>query len=132
MHNRDLQDVRLVGTLTLLLGVVLFALTGFTALLLLYVGASSNAAGFFKGILGVLLALVMAATLCGLGGQMQHIRTGFAHELENLRLVWTSMVLMMVVCGAAAIWLVPPLFGLAALVLLAMLAIRGAVIRLTT
>jgi len=132
MHDRDLQDVRLVGTLCLILGIVLFVLTAITTLLLLYASASSSSSAFLQGMLGVLLALVMGASLSGLGGQMQHIRTGFAHELENLRLVWTSLVLMMVACGAAAIWLVPPLFALALLVLLALLAVRGAVIRLTT
>lgn len=132
MHDRDLQDVRFVGTLALILGVVMFVLTGLTALLLLLASTTASTGDFLKGALGVLLALVMAASLSGLGGQMQRVRTGFAHELENLRLVWTALVLMMGLCGTAAIWLVPPLFGVAALVLLALLAVRGAVIRLTT
>jgi len=131
MHDRDLQDVRLVGTLALLLGVVLFVLTGLLTMLLLYANAASNTADFFKGALSVLLALVMGATLSGLGGQMQHVRTGYAHELENLRLVWTAMVLMMALCGTAAIWLIPPLFALAAIMLVALFGIRRAVIRLT-
>ena len=50
------------------------------------------------------------------------------HDPENLRLVWTALVIMMVFCGVAGLWLVPPLSALAVLMLFALFAVRGSVI----
>ena len=130
--QRDIDNVRFVGVLALILGVTLFVLTGLTTLFLL-VSISGEANGnVARGALGVGLALIMASSLSGLGGELQRLRPDFMHNPENLRRVWAALVIMMVFCGFAGLWLVPPLSALAALILFALFAIRSSVIRLTS
>jgi hypothetical protein len=130
--QRDIDNVRLVGVLALTIGILLFILTAIVTLFLLIASPGADEGAIARGALGVGLALVMASSLSALGGQMQRLRPDFMHDPENLRLVWTALVIMMVFCGLAALWLVPPLTGLATLVLIGLIAIRGAVIRLTS
>lgn len=130
--QRDIDNVRLVGVLALTMGVVMFMLTALVTLFLLFAITGSGEGSVARGALGVALALVMASSLSGLGGEMQKLRPDFIHDPENLRLVWTALVVMMVFCGLAGLWLVPPLSGLAVLILFALFAVRGSVIRLTS
>jgi hypothetical protein len=129
--QRDINNVRFVGVLALTMGVVLFVLTALTTLFLLFASTTANGGTVEHGALGVALSLVMASTLSSLGGQMQRLRPDFMNDPENLRLVWTALVVMMVIFGLAGLWLVPPLSGLAILMLFALFGIRGSVIRLT-
>lgn len=130
--QRDIDNVRFVGILSLIMGVVLFILTGLVTLFLLLSAAGTSGGGVVRGALAVALALVMASSLSGLGGELQRLRSDFMHDPENLRRVWTALVIMMVLCGVAGLWLLPPLSALAALLLFALFGIRGAVIRLTS
>jgi hypothetical protein len=132
MPDRDLSDVRLVGTCAFAVGAMLLLLTIVTSFFLLVAGGAKSENGLAHGLLSVGLAIVMALTLIGCGGTMRAIRPGNTSDLENLRLVWTSLVLIMVLSVPAGFWLLQPLADLAVLMLLALFAIRGAVIRLTT
>jgi len=117
--QRDINNVRFVGILALTMGVVLFVLTALATLFLLIAGSTVDGGAVARGTLGVALALVMASSLSGLGGELQRLRPDFMHDPDNLRLVWTALVVMMALCGVAGLWLVPPLTGLAALMLFA-------------
>ncbi len=131
MSDRDLSDVRLVGTGAFVLGTVLLLLTIVTAFLLLLAGAVNVNSNLFRGLLTLMVAIIMAVSLIGCGGAMRTIRLGNTSDMENLRLIWTSLVLIMLICGIGSLWLLPPLADVAALVLLGLFAVRGAVIRIT-
>jgi hypothetical protein len=124
--------VRFVGVLALTMGVVLFVLTALVTLFLLLSSTGVGSGSVARGALGVALALIMASSLSGLGGELQRLRPDFMHDPENLRRVWAALVVMMTFCGIAGLWLVPPLSALSALVLFALFAVRGSVIRLTS
>lgn len=132
MPNRDLSDIRIVGTIGFVIGALLMLLTILAAFLLLVAGATSTSGLNLHGALSVMLALIMALALVGCGGAMRTIRPGNTADLENLRLVWTALVLVMAAAVPAGFWLIQPLADLAILMLLALFVIRGAVIRITT
>jgi hypothetical protein len=130
--QRDIDNVRVVGVLALILGVALFVLTGLVTLFLVLSITGEQSGNVARGALGVALALIMASSLSALGGELARLRPDFMRDTENLRLVWTALVVMMVFCGLVGLWLVQPLSALAALMLFALFAIRGSVIRLTS
>jgi hypothetical protein len=131
MTDRDLSDVRLVGTGVFVVGTILLLLTILTAFLMLLSTPIQVNNKLFQGLLTIMIAIIMAVTQIGCGGAMRTFRPGNTSDLENLRLVWTALALMMLVCGIGSLWLLPPLTDVAALVLLGLFAVRGAVIRLT-
>ena len=132
MESRDLTAIRLVGTFALLAGTMLMLFTIVTGFLLLLTTTSSTASSIlFRGLGIGLLAIVMALALIGCGGTMRRLRPGLGADRENLRLIWTTLFIVMLLCVPAAIWLAPPLADLAALILAALWIVRGAVIRLT-
>jgi succinate dehydrogenase hydrophobic anchor subunit len=130
MYNRDIQSIRIVGGLALGIGLVLFFLTALGALFALFAGISSDPARFARGVAAVVLGLLMATTLIGCGSDLQRIKPD-AGGLENLRLVWTALFLMMLICAIASAYVIPPLSLLALIMLLLTWAIRPAVIHLT-
>jgi len=132
MPDRDLSDIRLVGTLGFVVGALLMVLTILAVFLLLIAGATTATGLKLHGLLSIMLALIMALALTGCGGAMRTVRTGNRADLENLRLVWTALVLVMVISIPAGFWLVQPLADLAVLMLLSLIAVRGAVIRITS
>jgi hypothetical protein len=131
MTDRDLSDVRLVGTGVFVFGTILLLLTLLTGFLILLSAPIQVGNKLVHGLLTIMVATIMSAAQIGCGGAMRTIQPGNTSDMENLRLVWTALVLMMLVCGIGAFWLLPPLADVAALVLLALFAVRGAVIRLT-
>jgi hypothetical protein len=127
--ERDQQAVRFVGALATTIGGLIMILTFLITFLSLlnYHGASviHGAATFF-------LSLVMASTLMGCGTQMSSLHLHGGSDTEQLRLLWTALCVMMVLCLIGGAYLMPPLVGLSGVILLALVAIRGAIIRLTS
>src|SRR5271156_1747657 len=91
MPDRDLADVRLVGTLALILGVVLMLLTFTTAFFLILASTTSHGDQITQALLSLMLAIIMSVTLIGCGGSMRQVRANYSSDLENLRLVWTAL-----------------------------------------
>jgi hypothetical protein len=132
MYDRDVQSIKLVGSLCVGLGAVLFLLTALGSLFALFALVSANSGNFFRGVLSAVLGLIMSITLISCGSELQRTKPTGRANLENLRLVWTALVVMMVLCLIAALFLIPPLVGISGLVLFAAFTIRGAIIRLTS
>jgi hypothetical protein len=128
--ERDMQHIRLVGGFLLGIGLMQLLLTFFIALDGLFSDVPMGAA-FDRGALGIFLSLLMASIMSSCAVQLQSLKS-FSHaQIQNLRLVWTALVLLMILTGAAGLWLAPPLTTLAVLILLALFSIRGALIRLS-
>src|SRR5580704_8740331 len=98
MTDRDLSDVRLVGTGVFILGAVLLLLTLLTGFLMLIAAPIQVGNMLIHGLLTIMVAIIMAVTQIGCGGAMRTIRLGNTSDMENLRLIWTSLVLIMIVC----------------------------------
>jgi hypothetical protein len=131
MHDRDIQQVRIIGTLIAGIGLILMLLTGLTTLFVLFGGAAATAGnGIVRGGLTILLAFIMSFSLISCGAEIQRVKLSTAN-IENLRLVWTALIILMALSLGAGLWLAQPLAFLAALVLLTLFSIRGAIIRLT-
>ncbi|MDB5178715.1 MAG: hypothetical protein JWN01_658 [Patescibacteria group bacterium] len=131
MHDRDIQQVRIIGTLIAGIGLILMLLTGLTTLFVLFGGAAATAGnGIVRGGLTILLAFIMSFSLTSCGAEIQRVKLSTAN-IENLRLVWTALIILMALSLGAGLWLAQPLAFLAALVLLTLFSIRGAIIRLT-
>ena len=127
--DRDKQAVRFVGALAATIGGLLLTLTmlGTLFALLNYHGANvaRGAATFF-------LALIMSSTLMGCGAQMSSLKLHAGSDSDQLRLLWSALFVMMILCLIGSVYLLQPLVGLAGLMLIALVAIRRSVIRLTT
>jgi hypothetical protein len=132
MHNRDIQSIRLVGTLAFGLGVVLLPLTFLAIVLALFSGITATLGGLAKGAAAGALGLVMSSSMMGCGAHLQRVGRLTSVDIENVRLIWTALFIVMLIGGVASFWLAPPLVGLSALVLVALLAVRSAVIRLSS
>ncbi len=131
MPDRDIRKVRIVGGLVFGLGLLLIVLTFFIALFGLFSGSVSDPNQLIPGLLGLGLSLVMACSLIACGAELQKIRPYSSAGIESMRLVWTSLVILMFLGGIAGFWLAPPLSSLALIVLIALFLVRGAVVRLT-
>ena len=132
MHpERDIRSVRFVGSLSMGIGMVLLILTLVGALFALFSGGSTDPAAFTRGIYIFIVALVMASTMLGCGAQLQSARYYGWSDIENIRMIWTSEVIVMALGSLASLWLVPPLAWLGGFILFALFTVRGAIIRLT-
>ena len=129
--ERDIQSISIVGTVLLGLGLVQLLLTMFVALFGLFAGLASGS-NFTKGLLAVALSLLMASTMSSCAIQLQNLKTYSQSQIQSVRLVWTALVLVMALCGIAALWIIPTLTTLAILVILALFTIRPAIIRLSS
>jgi hypothetical protein len=131
MYDRDINTVRFVGSLTVGLGIILMLLTALAVLFGLFTGSLVAPAHIVRGLGSAALSIIMSSTMVGCGAQFQRLRLYSNLDTENLRLVWTALVLVMMVSIIAGYFLLPPLSTLAALVLFGAWTIRGAVLRLT-
>jgi hypothetical protein len=134
MHppERDIQAVRVAGSVLLGVGLIQLLLTMFVALFGLFSGLSSGTANFAKGLLAVALSLTMASIMSSCAIQMQNLRSYTQSQIQTVRIVWTSLVLVMVLCGLAGLWVLPTLTTLAVLVILILFTIRRPIIRLSS
>jgi len=130
MEDRDVRLIRFIGVLAAGVGFVLLLFTTLITLLALFSGGPANLGAYAHGALALILAFIMACSLISCGAQIQRIKLS-AISIENLRLTWTALVLMMTLSLAAGLWLSQPLAFVAAFMLLALLSIRGAIIRLS-
>jgi hypothetical protein len=127
--ERDKQIVRTVGSLITGIGAMLLLVTGLATLFALSAIPTGN---IIPGLVALALALVMASTLMSCGTQLMRLRLLTHEEIHTMRLCWTALLLVMVFGGILAFWIVPPLGLIAAFMVLALLAIRPAVIRLSS
>ena len=134
MHRleRDIQAIRAVGTLILGVGLIQLFLTGLLALFGLFSLVPSSSAPFLQTVLGILLSLVMASIMSSCGIQLQRLRHYSESGVQEVRLVWTALVIVMALGAIAGLWIEPPLTSLAVLTLIALFAIRPAIIRLSS
>ncbi len=125
--------LHIVGCFAFIGGLVLFLLTGLSAMILGFSGGSLansfDLSNFVRGALTIALALTMSAILASFGLRFMRLQIISLHRQE-LRLTWTAFVLGMAICCLAAFWLNQPLAMLAGLMLLLLLAIRPVVLRL--
>ena len=132
MHpQRDIQSVRFVGTLSLVLGMVLLTLTLLAGLFALFAGAGTDQGLIIHWAATFIVALVMASTMMGCGAQLQRARHHGWTDVENIRMVWTSEVIVMTIGVVLSINSVPPLAWVGILMLVLLFTIRGAIIRLS-
>jgi hypothetical protein len=130
--ERDMQSIRLVGTVLLGVGLIQLILTLFVALFGLFAGISTNISSFSRGLIGVAVSIVMASIISACAVQMQQLRSITASKIQSLRLVWTALVLVLALAAVASIWVAPSLTALAVLMELALFTIRPAIIRLSS
>lgn len=132
MHpQRDIQSVRFVGGLSLVLGMVLLILTLLAALFALFNGGGTDQGNVVHWAVIFVVALVMASTMMGCGAQLQRARNVGWTDVENIRMVWTSEVIVMVLGIVLSINNVPPLAWTGGLMLFLLFTVRGAIIRLS-
>ena len=129
--QRDLQNIRFVGALSLGIGAVLLVITILTTLLTLYSLTTTTNTNFIRGIIIFIFALLTSAIMMGCGAELQTHTAFGPSDIENLRLTWTALVLTMIVVCILSPWLIPPLVYVGILMLLLLFAVRGSVIRLT-
>lgn len=129
MLDRDVQYIRFIGVLTAGIGLGLFFLTAIGTLAILFGGNLINSNQLVHGGLVILLAFIMSFSLISCGSEIQRIKLSSV-SIQQLRLVWTALVLIMFVCALAGLWLAQPLAFLASLMLLALFSARGAILRL--
>lgn len=133
MHpQRDIQSVRFVGSLSLVLGMVLLILTLLAALFALFNGGGSDQAIITHWAVIFIVALVMASTMMGCGAQLQRARYYGWTDVENIRMIWTSEVIVMTIGTLLSFNVVPPLAWTGGLMLFLLFTIRGAIIRLSS
>jgi len=132
MHpERDIRSVRFVGSLSLMLGMVLMILTLVAALFALFSGIGSDQGSIIHWAVQFVVALVMAAAMMGCGAQLQRARYYGYTDVENIRMVWTSEVIVMVLGIVFSVSNIPPLAWVGILMLFLLFTIRGAIIRLS-
>jgi hypothetical protein len=130
--ERDMQSIRLVGTLLLGVGLIQLALTCVVALFGLFAGISTNIGSFSKGLIGVAVSVVMASIISSCAVQLQQLHSFSASKIQSIRLVWTALVLVLALAAIAAAWIAPTLTTLAIVLELALFTIRPAIIRLSS
>jgi hypothetical protein len=130
--ERDMQSIRLVGSLLLGIGLIQLILTLLVALFGLFAGISTNLGAFTRGIIAVALSALMASITSSCAIQMQQFKTYTQSNIQNIRLVWTALILVLIVIAIASAFLAAPLTSLAILMLLALFTIRPAIIRLSS
>jgi hypothetical protein len=124
--ERDHRIISLAGTLFVGLGSVLLLLTFLATLFTLFALPSGN---LVPGALTVLICVIMASTLMSCGAQLSRITSSHV-TINEARLSWSALLIVMILGGTAAIWLMPYVAVLALFVALLQLAIRPALIRL--
>lgn len=132
MHpERDIQSVRFVGTLSMVLGMVLLTLTLLAALFALFSGGGTDQGNVLHWAILFVVALVMASTMMGCGAQLQRARHHGWADIENIRMVWTSEVIVMTLGIIFSLNTVAALAWIGILMLFLLFTIRGAIIRLS-
>jgi hypothetical protein len=129
--ERDMQSIRLVGGFLLLVGSIQLVLTLVIALFGLFAGVSSDVGSFSQGLLAVAMSILMASITTSCAISLQRFKVNTHSGIQQVRLLWTTLVLVYVVAGIAALWVNPTLTTLAVLLELALFTIRGSIIRLT-
>lgn len=127
----DVQHIRLVGGFLLGVGLIQLMLTFLIILYGLFSDIAANVPAFAKGAAAVALSLIMASVMSSCAVQMQRIKVLTSSQIQNIRLVWTALVLLMAVSGIIALWFAPPLTTLSVIVLLALFTARAPIIRLS-
>jgi hypothetical protein len=129
MDDRNIRDLKLFGTLAAVSGTLLMLLTFLAAGLVLVTGGSTSLDAIVRGIIIFITSITMSAGLIGTGGAFQ--RAGRT-PINDIRLDWTALlVIMMVSLGASLIFNIQPLSLVAATVLVGLFWVRPAVINLT-
>ena|SRR6266404_2096291 len=128
-YQRDKALVRTVGGLALLLGAILMIVTIVITFVSLATGGGRG--DLVHGAFAFALALVMSSTLMGCGAQFQRLTFYTAADVDNMRMAWTGLLIVLVLTGIPAYWVIPPLYQLALFCVVILIFIRGAVIRLS-
>lgn len=133
MPIRDFTYIKLLGNLVFGLGTMLLLLTLATVGYAL-IHMSANPGGRFSmPILGELgLALVMSFAATGCGSQLRRVEVLATTDPELLRLNWTALFTIMVVCAVIGGSLLPILALIAIFILIILIAIRNPLIRVTS
>jgi hypothetical protein len=129
--ERDMQSIRLVGGFLLLVGSIQLVLTLVIALFGLFAGISSDVGSFTRGLLAVTISVLMASITTSCAISLQRFKVNTQSGIQQIRLVWTTLVLVFAVAGIAALWIDPALTTLTVLLELALFTIRKSIIRLT-
>jgi hypothetical protein len=77
------------------------------------------------------VSLITASTLIAAGLQLARLSLYSMADADNLRLIWTALVLILGGCSVGGYFLFPPLGTLGILMLLLVWTIRGPIIRTT-
>jgi hypothetical protein len=128
-HSSDRYKINFVGGLAVALGLVLMLLTIFAAILTVF---SYSTGGALKGALSFGLCLVIASGYLGIGTKLTRLKYYTAADIETLRLSWTALLLLSVLGAVLAYYLLQPLVGVCALMIVVLVAIRRSVIRLSS
>lgn len=127
-QSSDRYKINFVGGLAVALGLVLLLLTGFAAILTLF---TNYTGGSLTGFLSFGLCLVISSSYLGIGAKLTSLKYITSADIETLRLSWTALFLVSALGAFVAYFLLPPLVGVCVLMLVVLIAIRGAVIRLS-
>jgi hypothetical protein len=73
----------------------------------------------------------MASITTSCAISLQRFKVNTQSGIQQIRLVWTTLVLVFAVAGIAALWIDPALTTLTVLLELALFTIRKSIIRLT-
>jgi hypothetical protein len=128
-YDRDKQKIRLVGGLSLGLGVLLIILTIIITFIELLVSAGRG--DLVRGAVAFAISVVMASTMMGCGTELTRLHVYAASDIYSMRMAWTGLLLVMALCGTLAIWFIPPLTPLAIFIVTLLVLVRPAVIRLS-
>ncbi|HEY6736266.1 MAG TPA: hypothetical protein VI322_00965 [Candidatus Saccharimonadia bacterium] len=132
MHNRDLRDIKLYGTLTVVVGAVQLLITSVLIMLVLATGASQLAMPLSQAVIMGISLVMVSCGLVGLGGELQRANRLTAITRENLRLTWSALLLLLVAGFLIGLWLLPLLASICAVLILGLMWIRQPVIRVTS
>jgi hypothetical protein len=127
-HQSDRYKINFVGGLAVAIGFVLLLLTIFAAILTLF---TYQTGGALTGALSFGLCLVLASAYLGIGTKLTRLQYVTSADIETLRLSWTALFLLSILGAILAYYLLPPLVGVCALMIIVLLAVRRAVIRLS-
>src|SRR5664279_1861297 len=117
MPDKDIRNIRLVGSLCIGLGAVMFLLTGVLTIIILFSATTADSIHLLDGGIILMTTLIASSTLVACGAQLEHIRPYSRDGIENMRMIWTSLFIVMAVVGIFGLSRAPELSAVAVLVL---------------
>lgn len=132
MHDQDLRDIKLYGSLAMMSGAVLLCLSLAAILLVLASGGSTSTDTIVTGGILAVTLVILGSALAGLGGNLYRADRNTQVGRESVRLDWTALLLVELVGFFIGIWLLPALAMFTALMLIGLVWIRQPVIRITS